>query len=265
MGKQVKMKCATCHKAFKTNKSSQLLCDECERKRRLEKANAQLVAAKPIARAATPSGARPAWLDGAVTTTVERPKGIAPGPTTTRPPQVNARANPPAPAASPSATVARVVSPKPKKEIKVPPKPPQPTPELVAAIEERYRTLAQPEFDGIRTQIAQEFGLPKSTIKTIVANLCKREHLPSWWDLQAYQGSPEDLERIKAAYLPYLPVPPIGVHRVLATELQLPPATIYHGIRTVRLALGLPTFNPPELHEQDMTDEQRRQTAQEVI
>src|SRR5262249_25606933 len=93
------------------------------------------------------------------------------------------------------------------------------TDELRARIEARYQELAQPvEFDGIRTQIAAELGIPKPVVKRTVAQLRQRLHLPSWWELQSYSGTATELERIRTAYLPYLPVPEVGIHKRLAVE-----------------------------------------------
>lgn len=123
------------------------------------------------------------------------------------------------------------------------------TDELRAKIEARYTELAQPvEFDGIRTQIAAELAVPKAVVKKAVLELRARVHMPSWWELQAYTGTPTDLERIRQAYTPHLPLPDVGVHKQIADALNLPPLVVYHGIRRVRAELRLPQFNAPELH-----------------
>lgn len=137
------------------------------------------------------------------------------------------------------------------------PKAPRPTApvvaltgELRAKIEQRYLELAQPvEFDGIRTQIAGELGVPKAAVKRAVVDLRTRMQMPSWWELQTYTGGSSDLDRIRRAYVPFLPVPPIGVHKTIAQELGLDTATVYQGIKRVRAEMRLPRFNPPELHE----------------
>lgn len=141
--------------------------------------------------------------------------------------------------------------PRPPREPKLPkPLPPQElTSEQRAAVEKRYLELAQPsEFDGIRTQIAAELGLPKALVRKAILDLRQSRGLPSWWEMQGFPGSAADLERLRAAYLPLLPVPPIGVHKQLAAQLGLEPHAIYKGIRQIRAQMGLPQFNPPEHH-----------------
>ena len=145
--------------------------------------------------------------------------------------------------------------PKPPRE-KIPPPPPfVPTPEQIKQVEERYLELAQPiEFDGIRTQIANELQIPKKAVKQIVKNLRVESHIPSWWELQTYKGSTEELEKIKAVYEPYLPLPPIGVHKNIAEELSLKASVVYQAIKTIRQELGLPQYNDPALHEHERVE-----------
>jgi hypothetical protein len=143
--------------------------------------------------------------------------------------------------------------PKPPRE-KIPPPPPfVPTPEQIKQVEERYVELAQPiEFDGIRTQIAHELHIPKKAVKKIVKDIRLQSHIPSWWELQTYKGSKEELDRIKAVYEPYLPVPPVGVHKLIADQLSIKPSVAYQAIKTIRNELSLPQYNDPSLHEQEL-------------
>ena len=239
---KTKMKCADCGKAFRPNRAAQMYCEECERKRRQQKAQGATAKTPPPV-AARPTAGKPDWMAKAGVRDANIPYTSAP--TAARP------ARPTAPASSPAG---RPIAAKPPRAPRPPrvPKPPtlpfEPTPEQIAAIEARYLELAQPEFDGIRTQIATELHIPKHAVKEVVQALRARTHLPSWWDMQGYQGAPEDLERIRAAYSRYLPVPPVGIHKSIAQELEMPATLVYRGISTIRQTLGLPHFNPPDAH-----------------
>ncbi len=138
-----------------------------------------------------------------------------------------------------------------------------PTPEQIKQVEERYLELAQPiEFDGIRTQIANELHIPKKAVKQIVKNLRTQSHIPSWWELQTYKGSTEELEKIKAVYEPYLPLPPIGVHKVIAEQLSIKSGVIYQAIKSIRQELGLPQYNDPVLHEDELAQQAEKATSE---
>ena len=126
-------------------------------------------------------------------------------------------------------------------------------------METRYLELAVPtEFDGIRSQIARELSIPKKAVKQIVKSLRDREHIPSWWEAQTYKGDEEEKEKIKNAYEPHLPVPPVGVHRKIADELDLKPGTVYQAIKTIRAEMNLPPYNDPELHAAEFEEIRRR-------
>jgi len=150
-------------------------------------------------------------------------------------------------------------TPRPKKEKIPPPEPFKPTPEQITQVEVRYRELAIPsEFDGIRSQIAQELSIPKKAVKQIVKNLRERESIPSWWETQTYKGDNEEKEKIQTAYQPYLPIPPVGVHRKIADELDLKPGIVYQAIKTIRAELNLPPYNDPELHADEFEEIKRK-------
>ncbi len=232
---KTKLKCGDCGKPFRATKASQLFCEDCERKRRQQKAQASTKTTTTT----QPTAGKPAWI-------AQSPVRDATTPyTAVVPAATRATANHPA---SPAAPARAPKPPRPPRE----PQPPIPrfevTPAHIAAIEARYLELAHPEFDGIRTQIANELSIPKRVVKDVVRDLRARVKTPSWWDMQGYQGDPGDLDRIRAAYERHLPVPPVGVHKAIAAELGLPPTQVYRGISTVRQSLGLPHFNDPELH-----------------
>ncbi|HLX56748.1 MAG TPA: hypothetical protein VKR83_06970 [Ktedonobacteraceae bacterium] len=152
--------------------------------------------------------------------------------------------------------------PKPKREKIPPPAPFVPTPEQIAQVEARYQELATPqEFDGIRTQIATELSIPKKAVKKIVKDFRDRNNIPSWWETQVYKGDSEELAKIKAAYEPYLPVPPVGVHKKIADELSLKAGIVYQAIKAIRLELNLPQFNDPTLHADELAALRRQKAS----
>ncbi|GLV57260.1 hypothetical protein KDH_40960 [Dictyobacter sp. S3.2.2.5] len=156
-------------------------------------------------------------------------------------------------------------APKPKREKTPPPEPFKPTLEQITQVEERYIALAQPsEFDGIRTQIAKEFSIPKKAVKKIIKDLRDRQNIPSWWEIQTYKGSQEELDRIKAIYEPYLPVPPVGVHKKISDELELKPGTVYQAIKAIRTEMNLPQYNDPKFHEEELAEHIKRAQAKKA-
>lgn len=187
----------------------------------------------PLARAATPHGPAASAVSG------HRPAQGVPAAheTTQRPPHRDAQ-KPQQPRAQREPKPARPATP----SIEL-------TDELRQKIEARYLELANPvEFDGIRTQIAGELSVPKALVKKAVLELRARVQMPSWWELQSYTGGNSDLERIRRAYVPHLPVPEIGIHKTIAAELGLEPGIVYQAIKRIRAEMHLPRYNPPETH-----------------
>ncbi len=271
MSGKVKMRCARCGRSFKASGSKQTLCAECAAKERAARASAKVLAPSTSAVTVQPAPA---------------PKIVGPGasilvpgmsvPTAPQPPDTGSfgvaardeeRAQQRQPVERQPAQASSPASPKPAPkdagklarpprqkavatEQRQPQRPFELSDDLRAQVEARYLELADPvEFDGIRSQIAAELGIPKSAVKQAIIDLRKRMQLPSWWELKAYKGSEQDLARIRERYEPLLPIPPIGVHKRIAAELALDPIQVYRGIRRLRAEMRLPQYNPPETHQ----------------
>ena len=282
MSTKVRMRCARCGKSFKSS-AKQTLCPECEAKERRARAVAKTVPAKSVA--AAPALARTPKIVGpgagilvpglaqpsfppAAESPLAQTSAQAPHDPTDRPAQEQRHTE--RPNSVQSAGIAgqgggeRQHKPKQQQPQQQPQRQPlrqpkprrEPTPpfaltdELRTRIEARYLELAQPvEFDGIRTKIATDLNVPKAAVKKCVLELRQRMQMPSWWELQSYKGSDHDLTRIRQAYVGHLPVPPIGIHKLIAEEVRLEPLTVYQGIRRIRAEMHLPQYNPPELHQ----------------
>ena len=241
---KIKMRCTSCGKWFQSANAKEVTCPDCVQKARKEKLAAKatqqtttskpgqggISSSKPLppppkAKEATSGTSH--WIDTVEDVKVSQPEQS-----------------------------------KPKREKIPPPAPFTPTPEQIAQVEARYLELAVPtEFDGIRTQIVQELGIPKKAVKKIVKDFRDRQSIPSWWELQTYKGSSEEMEKIRAAYEPYLPLPPIGVHKTIAEELTLNPGDVYQAIKAIRLERNLPQYNDPSLHGQEPISGDKKQPA----
>src|SRR5690348_1757804 len=260
-----KMRCAHCGKRFKQSNKKQVLCADCLAKERLARKNTPAhaqtgsgVGTLPGAGTSAPTitivqatpppeealfGSQARNADRHSTRGPQRaPQSEAAPPTATTPPAAK-----PTPSQQPAKTSA--LPEKRARQSRPTPKPFELTDEMRAAIEQRYLELSQPvEFDGIRTRIADELKVPKPIVKQVVRELRARLQLPSWWELQAYKGNDETLERIRERYLPLLPVPPVGVHKQIASDLQIDAPQVYQAIRRLRAEMKLPQYNPPESH-----------------
>ena len=272
MAGKVRMRCARCGKTFKASGSKQTLCNECAAKERAARASAKVsstapaAATRPVAPAPKIVGPGASILvPGMSTESTSQPPDTGSYGATARdeerarqhaqPERERAHTQTPAPPAKPVQHEAKPATRAPRQKSAPhgnhePQRPYELTDEVRARIEARYLELAKPvEFDGIRSQIAVELGIPKSAVKRAIFDLRSRMQLPSWWELKAYTGSEGDLARIRQHYEPLLPVPPIGVHKRIASELGLDPIQVYRGIRRIRAEMRLPQYNPPDSHQ----------------
>lgn len=252
---KVKIRCATCGKTFKTAQAKKTICPDCEAVARRGAAvrsstpssapaprPAMDIDIKAAFRAATTRSGIFAAYEQVTSPIVAPPHSKEPLPPTRPALPSRAATMRPRPVLRPSPPP----RPAPVAKTPKPPTPPyQPTPTDIEAIRQRYLDLAQPEFDGIRHQIASDLHIPLRVVREIVKAVRTETRQPSWWDLQVQTLTPEDRARVRALYLPQLdlPLPTLGVHRQIAADLQLPSLAVYASIRTIREELGLPVYN----------------------
>jgi hypothetical protein len=258
---RLKVRCATCRKVFAPAHAKQTLCPDCEKAQRAAKArrraeaNVPAQTRQPAAPLILGPGARvllPESPTAEITFPVSAPAAL---PTETANSEtVETQAPQPTPHAKSTMGRSGAQSQSTPRLRRAASPPFALTEALRLQIEERYLALANPvEFDGIRTQIATELHAPKPLVRAVVRALRQRRGMPSWWELQGFAGSSMDLERIRAAYTPYLPVPPVGVHRQIAESLGFEPRMVYRGIRKIRAQMGLPQYNALEEHPEQAT------------
>lgn len=252
---KIKMRCTVCGKSFKTPSAKKTVCPACDAEaKRARHQQAPVQEQRPVTtstvdvravlragqenqgqyaayRAPAPppveASAEPAHAahKHGIAKPAERP-GQRPRPD---------RAARPAPRA-----------PKPPREPKprVQQKPFEPSLEQIEAIRARYLELAQPEFDGIRHQIANESGVPLRVVKQAIKELRAEMSLASWWEAGQLLPNSEQIEQVRALYVPLLPAPAIGIHKHIAKELKLANTSVYLAIGHIRQELELPQYNP---------------------
>jgi hypothetical protein len=260
---KVKVRCSVCGKPFKTPSLKKTVCPSCEAEAKRAKHHHPEPSHTPAPVTGTASVDVRAALRAAQENQGQfgayRPPAPTPIPAPVKAPTADrggqvltqpSAAHPvkredkgevrkPRPAGQP-----RVRVPHPPREPKprIQQKPFEPTPEQEEAVRARYLELAQPEFDGIRHQIATELGIPLKAVKEIIKRTREDGQIQSWWERNGGMPSAEDLERIRALYEPLLPEPAIGVHKHIAAQLHLTNTSVYQAIGAIRGQLELPRY-----------------------
>ena len=261
---KVKARCSVCGKSFKTPSLKKTVCPNCDadakRARHQSPAPVPIVhttvttpavdvraalraaqenqgqfgayrPAPPPAPVQTPASA----AQSAATAVVARngaapPRGVKPAPRAPKPTRAEGTAQRP--------RVAR------ERKPRVQTTPFVASDEQVAAIRARYLELAKPEFDGIRHQVATELGIPLRAVKDVVKTVRGEEAIASWWDNGGSVPTPEQIEQVRALYVPQLPAPTVGVHKQIATTLHVSNTCVYQAIGQIRSELDLPRYTP---------------------
>lgn len=277
---KVKVRCSVCGKPFKTPSAKKTVCPSCDAIAKRAKHQAPAKPTTPQPSAATPMvdvraavraaqenqgqfGAyrpapppevpTPVVASAAPATPHAHPRQQGPATTVSRPERPARPA--PRPKAPRAAEKQQATRPVKERKPRVQMKPFEPSEEQIAAIRTRYLELAQPEFDGIRHRIADELGVPLRVVKATIKQLRAEQQIPSWWDRGITLPTPEQVEQIRALYLPLLPDPAVGVHKQIAAQLQLSNTCVYQAIGQIRTELNLPryTARPEEAEKEPAT------------
>jgi hypothetical protein len=125
-------------------------------------------------------------------------------------------------------------------------------PELLAEIEKRYRTclpLPNPDF---HTVVGEELQLDPLKVFFGMNLIRQKMNLPKV-DLpkRPLAVSSDQLQAIQMLYEPYLPTPPIGIHKIVAKQLRIDEWRVHVAIKLIRKSRNLPQWNEgrPDLPE----------------
>jgi hypothetical protein len=125
-------------------------------------------------------------------------------------------------------------------------------PELLAEIEKRYRTclpLPNPDF---HTVVGEELHVDPMKVFFGVNLIRQKMNLPKV-DLpkRPLAVSSDQLQAIQMLYEPYLPTPPIGIHKIVAKQLRIDEWRVHVAIKLIRKSRNLPQWNEgrPDLPE----------------
>ncbi len=125
-------------------------------------------------------------------------------------------------------------------------------PELLAEIEKRYRAclpLPNPDF---HTVVGEELKMDPMKVFFGVNLIRQKMNLPKV-DLpkRPLAVSSDQLQAIQMLYEPYLPTPPIGIHKIIAKQLRIDEWRVHVAIKLIRKSRNLPQWNEgrPDLPE----------------
>jgi hypothetical protein len=259
---KLKVRCSVCGKSFKTPSAKKTVCPACDAEaKRAKHQHVPPAEQRPVDMVSTVDVR--AVLRAGQENRGEFAAYKAPAPAVEAPADPAARQGAAKPAgrqgraAHPERPARPAPGPRPARPAREPKprvlqKPFEPSQEQIEAIRHRYLELAHPEFDGIRHAIATELGIPLRVVKQKVKELREEKTIASWWESGQMLPTPEQIELVRASYLPHLPEPAVGIHKEIAKELKLANTSVYLAIGQIRRDMNLPRYNArPELADHE--------------
>ncbi len=116
--------------------------------------------------------------------------------------------------------------------------------EQVAMIEVLYKRMLPLPNPDAHEVIGAEIGLEPNKVFFGINLVRQKLHLPKLpYPKRKLAITPDQLQAIKSLYEPLLPLPPIGCHKIIATQLKMDEWRVHVGIGLVRKQLGLDRWN----------------------
>ena len=134
--------------------------------------------------------------------------------------------------------------------------------EQLIQIEELYKKMLPLPNPDAHEVIGEQIGLEARKVFFGINLVRQKLMLPKLaFPKRKLAVSPDQLAAIKMLYEPLLPLPPIGCHKIIASQLKIDEWRVHVGIGLIRKQLGLDRWNP----EREDAPEEFKQQPKEVV
>ncbi|MDX2086110.1 MAG: hypothetical protein SFZ03_12070 [Candidatus Melainabacteria bacterium] len=124
-------------------------------------------------------------------------------------------------------------------------------------IEKQYRDALPLPNPDIHELIGEALDIPPSKVFFGINLVRQKMKLPKLdYPKRKLAVTPDQMMAIQALYEPYLPVPPIGIHKILAKQLRMDEWRVHVAIGLIRKSMQLPRWNEDR---EDLPDAMREQ------
>ena len=129
-------------------------------------------------------------------------------------------------------------------------------------IEELYKKMLPLPNPDAHEVIGEQIGLEARKVFFGINLVRQKLMLPKLaFPKRKLAVSPDQLAAIKMLYEPLLPLPPIGCHKIIASQLKIDEWRVHVGIGLIRKQLGLDRWNP----EREDAPEEFKQQPKETV
>jgi len=143
------------------------------------------------------------------------------------------------------------------------------TPEQLAEIEKMYKAALPLPNPDLHEVMAEKLDIPAGKTFFGINLIRQKMKLPKLdFPKRKLAVSPDQLTAVQALYDRFLPMPPIGVHKIIAKQLKMDEWRVHVAIKLIRKSRNLPQFNEErqdvpdwikELIEKNKADTARRE------
>ncbi len=131
--------------------------------------------------------------------------------------------------------------------------------EVLAEIEKHYKAMLPLPNPDAHVKIAEILNLEPNKVFFGINLIRQKMKLPKLeYPKRPLAVTPDQLTAVQALYEPFLPVPPIGVHKILAKQLRMEEWRVHVAIGLIRKQMAMPRWNE---EREDLPNQMKEQIA----
>jgi hypothetical protein len=117
-------------------------------------------------------------------------------------------------------------------------------PDVLAEIEKHYRACLPLPNPDVHDVIGKQLEMDPKKVFFAIGLIRQRMKLPKIdFPKRPLACTPDQLTAVQALYEPYLPEPPIGIHKIIAKQLKMDEWRVHVAIKLIRKSRNLPQWN----------------------
>lgn len=133
-------------------------------------------------------------------------------------------------------------------------------PEIMAEIEKRYKLLLPLPNPDAHVVIGEELNMEAHKVFFAINVIRQKMRLPKVeFPKRPLAVTEDQLVAVKSLYEPFLPVPPIGIHKIIAKQLKMDEWRVHVAIGLVRKQQGMDRWNEDR---PDLSDDMKAKIAE---
>ena len=137
-------------------------------------------------------------------------------------------------------------------------------------IEKRYKEFLPLPNPDTHVKIGEAMQLEPNKVFFAINVVRQKMHLPKLeFPKRPLAVTPDQIDAVSTLYSPYLPLPPIGIHKIIAKQLRMDEWRVHVAIGLIRKQQGIERWNEerddlPDKMKQELLEMKQRQAKAEA-